>query len=137
MLREATLGEGEVFGAAASADGVVLVGTDGTGSADERAWAGRITEALIVDSAVADDGTEASQYYGIAVLPSGDAFAAGMRGMDTNGVADFIVDAVTPLGVSEVQRIPAEFNLGQAGYRAIGWQGCSAQTRTCSHHDLG
>lgn len=114
VLREATLGEGEVFGAAVSADGVTLAGTDGTGSADERAWAGRISDTLVVDSAVVDEGAEASQYYGIAVLPGGDVFAAGMRGSDTNGVADFIVDVVTPLGVSEVQRIAAEFNLGQA-----------------------
>lgn len=114
IVQESTLGEGELFGGAASVGGVVLVGTDGTGNAIERGWAGSITAGLALEYAVVDTGTEASQYNGVVVLPNGDAFVAGMRGANTDNAADLIVDGLTPSSVWEVQRISAEFNLRQA-----------------------
>ncbi|MGH1346049.1 MAG: hypothetical protein ACRBN8_31080 [Nannocystales bacterium] len=114
LVREATLGEGELFGGVVSDDGVVLVGTDGTGDSSERGWAGNITAELAVASAVVDPGDEASQYNDVAVLPGGETFVAGMRGASTETEADFIVDAVSPMSVSPVQRIAAEFSLTQA-----------------------
>lgn len=114
LVQESTLGEGELFGGAASVGGVVLVGTDGTGNTSERGWAGSITAGLALEYAVVDPGTEASQYNGVAVRPSGAVFVAGMRGANTDSTADFIVDALTPTSVSEIQRLAAEFNLRQA-----------------------
>ena len=114
LVQESTLGEGTLFGGAASVGGVVLVGTEGAGNTTERAWAGSITAGLALEYAVLDTGTEASQYNDVVVLPSGETFVAGMRGANTDNVADFIVDGLTSTSAWEIQRIAAEFNLRQA-----------------------